>query len=631
MSPLPTSPKYRWRVYLGEEEIEVCMATIATLAVKLIADAKAFVDTMSQAENKTQAWSQSVSKSMMKVGQDITSMGKGMTTYVTLPILAAGGAAIKMGSDLEETKNKVNVVFANMAEDVTAWSRTSDTAMGLSQQRALDAVSTFGAMGQSAGLNANENLKWSQSLVQLGSDWSSFYNLKPADSLNAIQSAVAGQYEPLRRMGIVINQASLEQKALQMGLMQEGGALSDAARYQALYALMVEKSSAAQGDFARTADGAANQARIVQAQYENAAAAIGTQLLPYATQLLGWVSKAITLFQQLSPEQQKWILILLAAAAVIGPLLIVVGSLVTAIGAMIPVITAVGGFLLPLAPYILAIALAIGLLYLAWTNNWGGIQEKTAAVIAFIKGIISGGLQFIQDLNSGKLGWISTMWKATWDTIKMYFETVWANIKLIFEAFSAAFHGDWRRFGEILREIWDNSWRMMGTILQTAWANFVQIISHLGDAIIKYFKNVDWGQVGLNILKGIGMGLLGGIPNLLETVKRVGSAVMDAFKGFFAIKSPSVKMEREVGWQLGAGQARGYERSVDALMPAVMTGPSNMSMPAMASAGAVGGGAITQVVVNIDHRPWISTADENEAKFALGPMLEQWLREYLKK
>lgn len=607
------------------------MATIATLAVKLLADASAFVKTMDQAQQKTETWSKAVSKNVMKVGQDITNVGKGMTAYMTLPLLAAGSAAVQMASDLEETKNKVNVVFAEMAEDVMAWSRTSDVALGLSQQRALDAVGTFGAMGQAAGLNADQNLKWSQSLVKLSSDWASFYNLDPAESLQIIQSAVAGQYEPLRRLGIVLNQATLEQKAMQMGLMEQGGALSEAARMQVIYALMVERSSAAQGDFARTADGAANMARIVRAQFENAAATLGQQLLPYATQLLQWVSQAITWFQALNPEQQKWIVILAGILAVVGPLLIVVGSLVTAIGAIIPVVTAVGTALLPFAPWILGILAVLALLYVAWDQNWFGIREKTGAAIEFIRGVIAGGMQFIQDLTSGKLGWMSQMWQNTMDAIGGIIENalaIWRHIK---QAWMNLMRGNWYMFGKEMRLIWEAGMRILGIFLGAAWENIKLLFANALKKIIDHFKTINWAEVGINILKGIGIGLLGAIPMLISIVKTVGSAVMDAFKGFFSIKSPSIKMEREIGWQLAAGQARGYERGVNAMMPTALTGPNMPSTPQPAGAAGMLGGGNGGVILHVDYRPWLSTADRNEVMFQLGPALEEWTRGYGKK
>lgn len=603
------------------------MTTIATLAVKLIADATKFMAQMDQAEKKTQTWSANVSKSMKDVGAKLTDVGRGMTTYVTLPIIGAGVAATKFASDLSETKNKVNVVFGSMSEDVMRWSQTSDRALGLSQQKALDAVGTFGAMADSAGMSAAENIKWSQSLVQLSSDWSSFYNLNPVDSLNAIQSAVAGQFEPLRRMGIVINQAALEEKALRMGLMEEGGVLSDAARYQALYALMVEKSSAAQGDFARTADGAANQARIVQAQFENAAATIGNQLLPYATQLLGWVSQAITWFSMLNPEQQKWLLILLGIAAVLGPLVMVVGSLITAIGVIIPVITAVGSALLPLLPYILLIVAALGLLYLAWTNNWFGIQEKTRAAWDWIKSIIASGVQFIQDLTSGKLGWLSEMWSNTMGAIATVIENglaIWRHLK---QAWMNLMNGNWYMFGKEMRLIWEAIMRIIGAVVGAGWENLKLLFANALKRIVEYFRTLDWKQVGTFIMQGIAFGLDDAIPMLLSIVKKVGSAFMEAIKGYFSIHSESKLLKQEVGWEMGAGTASGFEESVrKLLMPQIdrfaLPTPSGSNMPGMNSIGTMP----QPVTVMVDYHPLIGTADQNEARFVLAPMIEDEIR-----
>lgn len=590
------------------------MTTIATLVVKLIADAAGFIQQMDATEKRTQSWSQSVSKNMKDFGSGMVDVGKNATTFVTLPLLAAGGAALTYASNLEETKNKSNVVFGSMSNDVMTWSQNSDTALGLSQQKALDAVSTFGAMGQSAGLSAQDNLKWSQSLVQLGSDWSSFYNLNPVDSLNAIQSAVAGQYEPLRRMGIVINQASLEQKAMQMGLLEEGGTLSDAARYQALYALMVEKSSAAQGDFARTADGVANQTRIVRAQFENAAATLGQQLLPYAAQLLGWISQAISWFQALTPEQQKWIVVILAVVAAIGPLLIVIGSLISAVGAIIGVI---GAITTPVLIVIAAIAalIAIGyLLYQAWTSNWGGIQEKTASVIAFIQSIINGGMQFIQDLTSGKLGAVSEIWNRTWQTIQLYFQTVAANFMLILAAFSAAFHGDWYKFGELLRQVWDNTWRMIGIIISTAWANIKTAVSALATNVIDFFRSTDWGSVGKNIVLGIANGLAAGASMIAAAAKNAAQAALDAAKGFLGIHSPSSVFEMQVGWQMAAGAALGWERGLDTMLSPTMPQLDSSAVGGVAGVSAGSNNKSGEISIGPIHVTIQGNANESDVR-----------------
>ena len=559
------------------------MTTIATLAVKLIADAAGFIAAMDSAEKKTQTWSQNVSNNMKNVGGNISSFGQKATGYLTLPLVAGGLAALNYASDLEETKNKANVVFGSMADDVMKWSSTSDTALGMSQQKALDAISTFGAMGDSAGMNATDNLKWSKSLVQLGSDWSSFYNLDPVDSLNAIQSAVAGQYEPLRRMGIVINQASLEQKALQMGLMEQGGTLSDSARYQALYALMVEKSSAAQGDFARTADGVANQTRIVRAQYENAAATLGQQLLPYATQLLTWISQAIAWFQALTPEQQKWVVGFAAIIAIAGPLLMVIGGLITAIGTIVGVVGAISAPIWIVIAVIAAL-IAIGyLLYQAWINNWGGIQEKTAAVLAFIQGLIQMGLQFIEDLTTGKLGALSQIWNNTFLFIQTYIQNFIIFWQAIFAAFAAAANGDWYAFGENMRVAFDTMLNTIGALIQTSWANISTAVSALVTNVIEFFKTVDWGAVGTSIVQGIANGITAAVGFIRQAAQSAAQAALDAAKGFLGIKSPARRPRKEVGYPIGQGQGLGWIDGLTSMIPAVQNSVDNMMRMAMPS------------------------------------------------
>jgi phage-related minor tail protein len=606
------------------------MTTIATLAVRLIADAENYKRTLEQTERQAQSWSTNVSQSLKTAGGAMTSTGQMMTLGLTVPIIAAGVAALNYASDLEETKNKVSVVFGSMSDDVMSWSKTSDTAMGISQQKALDAVATFGAMGQSAGLSANDNLTWSQSLVQLSSDWSSFYNLDPVDSLNAIQSAVAGQYEPLRRMGIVINQASLEQKALQLGLMEEGGTLSDAARYQALYALMVEKSSAAQGDFARTADGVANQTRIAKAQFENAAATLGTQLLPYAAQLLGWISQAITWFQALTPEQQKWIVGIAAAVAIIGPLLIVIGSLVTAIGAIVGVVGAITTPILIVIAVIAAL-IAIGyLLYQAWINNWGGIQEKTATAIAFIQGIINGGIQFIHDLTSGKLGVMSAIWLNTFNFIKTYIQNFINFWKAIFAAFTAAANGDWYTFGAKMREAVDLILKNIADLVKTSWTNIKLAFSALITNIITFFKNANWADIGRNIMQGIANGISAGASLIISAAKNAASAALEAAKGFLGIHSPSTVFQDQVGWQMAAGAAMGWEEGLDAMLAPTMPGllpngaGSTAGTSTIGSVAASKGGNQIYLTVNLNT---MGLWDEQDVARRIGPAVLTVMRE----
>lgn len=606
------------------------MTTIATLAVKLIADAGGFMATMDQAEKKSQTWSQNVSRNLKDVGGKMTDFGQGMTTRVTLPILGASIAAVKFASDLEETKSKVKVVFGSMSQDVLDWSITAATAMGMSREQALAAAGTYGNLFVSLGLGQQPAADMSMNLVQLASDLASFNNANPQDVLDALRSGLSGEVEPLKKFGIAMNEATLKAKAMELGFGDNLQALSEAEKLQLRYALIMEQTATAQGDFARTSDGLANQTRIVNAQFIDAAATLGEKLLPYGLTLIQWVSQAITWFQQLTPEQQKWIMVILGVVAVMGPLIMIIGSLISAIGVIIPIVTAVAGALSGVALPILLIIGLLALLYFAWTNNWFGIQEKTRAAIDFIKDLIGKGMQWIQDLTSGKLGWLSQVWQNAMDSIQAIIESalaIWRHIK---QAWRNIENGNWYMFGVEMRKIWDIAMRLLETLIRNAWENIKLVFQNVIKKIIDYFKNIDWAQVGKNIIEGIINGLFWAAVKLDAAIRKISQNAKDAIQGFFGIHSESKVMKYQVGWEMGAGVASGWEESINKLLMPQM-GPGMIPEPvgAVAGLGSVRG-AGQPVSIVLDYHPLISTADENEARFVLAPLIQDEIRKRAK-
>lgn len=196
-------------------------------------------------------------------------------------ILARGiRDSIDEASNFEESLSKTQVVFREFSDDIEDFASVGPEALGLSSQAALEATSTFGNLFTALGLARDEAASLSPQIVQLGSDLASFNNISVDDALTALRSGLVGEVEPLRRLGVAINAAVVEQKAFELGLAETGGAISEAAKVQARYALILEQTTTAQGDFARTADGLANSQRTATAEIENAQVAIGQAFVP---------------------------------------------------------------------------------------------------------------------------------------------------------------------------------------------------------------------------------------------------------------------------------------------------------------------------------------------------------------
>lgn len=613
------------------------MATLATLIVKLAADIGGFSAEMEKAELKAVRAAERTAKAWKRTGDQLANVGSRLTTTLTLPIVGGAALSIKAASDEAESWNKVTVVFGENADAIKKWASDSATSLGVSRNAAYQAAGSFGNLFTTAGVVPELMLDMSTSLVKLSGDLASFHNADPTEVMQSIQSALVGQVEPMRKYGVMLSQDAIAAKALKLGLVGANEEMSDAAKMQAIYAIIMEQTKTAQGDFLNTSDGLANQMRILKADFENTASSLGQMLLPYALQLLGWVREAVAWFSALDPSIQKNILIVLGLVAVLGPLLVVIGSMVGAVGTLIPIFTAIAGAIGAVsAPVWIVIGLvvaALALLYMAWQNNWFGIREKTAAAIDWIKNLIGQGMQWIQDLTSGKLGWLSQLWDNAMNAISTIIENglaIWRHIK---QAWRNAQAGNWYMFGKEMRLIWEAAMRILATLLGTAWENIKLIFSNALKGIIEYFKTIDWGEVGKNILVAIGNALLGGIPMLIAIMKKVGSALLDAIKGFLSIKSPSKRFEMEVGWQMAAGMALGWERGVGRLMPATVegvspSGPAFAGLTAVSAETARGTGGMN-IIVPIEYKPFVSTADEREARTRLTPIIIDVIREYL--
>jgi hypothetical protein len=201
-------------------------------------------------------------------------------------LAAAAGPAISAASDLEENLSKVNVIFGEGAKEIENFSKTAATALGQSQNAVLQAAGTFGTFGKAAGLGGVELAKFSNDFTALASDLASFNNTSPEDAINAIGAALRGEAEPLRRYGVLLNDASLKAAAMSLGIYDGNGALTAQQKVLAAQKVIYEQTTDAQGDFARTSDGLANSQRILKAQLQNLQIEIGKGLLPVVQAIL---------------------------------------------------------------------------------------------------------------------------------------------------------------------------------------------------------------------------------------------------------------------------------------------------------------------------------------------------------
>ena len=326
----------------------------AKLLIQLLGESSSAVAAIKKtgsAANEATGSAKKTSSAWAGVGKVAAAVGG---AFAAAKVVQFAKDSVSAASDLNESWSKVGVVFGASAAEVYKWSSTSATAMGLSQQKALEAASTYGNLAVALGLPPAQAAKMSTSLVGLAGDLASFNNVPVGDALDALRSGLTGEVEPLRRFGVSLSQAQVQAEALRMGLAKApvdmakvtsqtsrlalaqrnaaeatkkyganskqaqqanlavassqdtltktmaGGKveLTAAQKAQATYSLIMKQTSVAQGDFARTSSGLANQQRIAAAQFDNMKATVGTALLPvvntFAQLLTSTVIPALT-------------------------------------------------------------------------------------------------------------------------------------------------------------------------------------------------------------------------------------------------------------------------------------------------------------------------------------------------
>ena len=333
---------------------------IGFLNFKFGADLKGFDRAMKKAQ-----------KSLKRFGKNIERTGKNLTTSLTLPILGLGAAALKFGSDLQETDSKFKQVFSSIQQEAEQTAQVFKDSFGLSELAAKQLLSDTGDLLVGFGFTEKAALDLSSQVNELAVDLASFTNFEGGaeGASKALTKALVGETESAKSLGIVIRQGTKEYKDRTEQIMKEQGVSILQAKAINNLEIAYSQSQKALGDFERTSGDFANQLRIVKGDLVDVAAEMGARLIPYAQAAIENLKGLIQWFDGLSDSQKdnivKWGLIL----AAVGPVLIIVGKLATGLSALIPVVkgvVAVLGFLRvailtnPIGILVAALALAAG-------------------------------------------------------------------------------------------------------------------------------------------------------------------------------------------------------------------------------------------------------------------------------
>jgi len=303
---------------------------LESLVVPLVLQAEKYQKDLEKMKKDTENTANSLKGKLSAIGDSMTKAGAIMTGAVTAPLVALGISSTEAASNLSESMNKANVVFGDSIGVIKEFASTSATSLGISEQAAYEATGTFGNLFTALGMTQGSAATMSMDVVTLASDLASFNNLDPTEALEKLRAGLLGESEPLKSMGVNLNAAMVEAKAMEMGLADASGQLSESALVMARYSLITEQTKNAQGDFKETSEGLANSQRIMKAEFENVKAQLGEALLPTLTELMKAMLPILKNVSEMSPEIRNLAVGFGVFLAAIGPVVTTVGGIIQA-------------------------------------------------------------------------------------------------------------------------------------------------------------------------------------------------------------------------------------------------------------------------------------------------------------
>ena len=578
---------------------------------------------------------QNTQQKLSGFGDSAMKVGGQFTKYATAPIVAGFALVSKAAMDLEATEAKYKTVFDGMTDVSDQFIKDfqkltpATTAEARSMASGIqDLLVPMGFMRDEATDLTSEFMHVTGALANFNSGTHT-----AQDVSSAMQSAILGQYQSLAALGIQLNATTVEQKALEMGLMEAGDEMTNQIRTQVILAEVYNQSGDALEAYTEENLDAQTKMGLMKAEIVDVAAAFGQSLLPIITDVVDGIRGLVERFDGLSDTQKNTIMIIAAIVAAIGPLLIFVGLIAKGLAVVVGVLGAIS------APVLIVIGVIIALIAIfkhLWDTNeefrefvisaWETIKEAAQTIWGAITDIIETVMETIAAIKEKYGEQIAAFQAAIWDQIKNTVETVINIIAGIIKFVLALIQGDWKGAWEALKSVGETIWNyikrtaenifkmlqsalsviwdLIRTAAVNAWENMKQRVIQKAQELYtsarqrleelwNYIKGipsqaVQWGR---DIIQGLIDGIKNMAGSAIEAITGVVSGIIDAAKNLLKSDSPS-KLFRDIGSDIGAGLAMGMESARG------MVADASVSMTGMSGIG-VSGGSTKNVSINM--------------------------------
>lgn len=494
-------------------------------------------------------------------GIALKSMGVAATA-VTGALVGITTASVKARGEIEQQIGGTEAVFGKYSKNIQEMAKKSYSSMGTSANDYMATINKMGSLMKGSGIDNKTAMDLSSAAMQRAADVASVMGISTESAMESIAGAAKGNFTMMDNLGVAMNATTLESYALSKGIKKSYKEMENSEKIQLAMQMFLDKSAFAAGNYKKENDTLAGSITTLKASWSNFLSGAGDlgQVVGAAT---GAVNTIVRTASEAVPSIISNILTYLPQLMETGKTLL--NSIISGIMQNIP--------------QIIATTTQIIQTILTWIID--SLPQIVSAGVEIIVSLIKGLASMLPQLIPQAIDAIMTIEEGLVDNADKIIE---AGIDLIMALAEGLMNAMPRLLekapiiiGKLVTAILRNLPKLLSTGIQLIGkmaTGLVQAIPKVVSAIPKILKALldglkqgltSFKDVGTNMVKGIWNGIGDTAQWLFEKIKGFKDAVLNKFKSFFGIHSPSTLLRDQVGVFMAQGIGEGFTNEMSSV------------------------------------------------------------------
>lgn len=451
--------------------------------------------------------------------------------------------AFNAGSDLEQNLGGTEAVFGSFADSVQKTAVDAYKNMGLSASDYMATANKMGSLFQGSGLEQERALDLTTQAMQRAADVASVMGIDTTMAMESIAGAAKGNFTMMDNLGVAMNATTIEAYALEKGINFKWNTASNAEKAEVAMQMFFDRTSQYAGNFEREVNGTvAGSLSALKSSWQNLLGALTTgynldgALSGLVKSAMSFAKNAIGMGKNVAAAIGQGLLqgvpyVMLRATVLLN-------SFASSFTANLPQLIEQGGQMV--LRIVQGITSHLPNLITAASN---AINTLISSFSTSLPTLLTTGMSLLQAVVSGIISAIPALLTAA--------ATAIGNLVMGFVS----------NFPQILQTGIELLGELAAGIIQ-AVGKLIETVPELYEKFKTAFMEVDWAQLGSNLIDGIKNGIKAAAHRIAEAARAAARAALDAAKDESETHSPSRKWDRELGRWWPAGIAQGFERAM---------------------------------------------------------------------